>query len=83
MTLESIANSIAENGTSAEAPVLEAMARLARTYAPGASAALIDWSGPEVVRLRAFVLVARAISRHLPEFDAADLLDTTAAAQAA
>ena len=83
MTLESIANSIVENGTRAEAPVLEAMALLVRPVAPGASAALVDWSGPEVVRLRAFDLVARTIARDLPEFDVADLLVRSTATHAA
>ena len=55
--LEHVAARIAEHGTVSEAPVLTAMAALAERLSPGAAAALVDWGGAEVARLRAFGVV--------------------------
>lgn len=82
-TFATIADKIIEDGTLRHTTVLEAMASLARFSAPGASAALVDWDGAEVTRLRAFGLVARAIVRERPDFDAGALLRSTTPAHAA
>jgi hypothetical protein len=57
---------ILEDGTRAEARTLQAMAEAARALNPGASAALVDWDGPEVARLRAFGIVHGVLVRDLP-----------------
>lgn len=62
-TLESAAHRIAEHGTHSESMLLGELAAAARTVCPGAAEALIDWNGPEVVRLRAFGIVAGALLR--------------------
>ncbi len=82
-TFATIADKIIEEGTRTHTAVLEAMASLARSSAPGASAALVDWDGAEVVRLRAFDHVVRAILGDRPEFDVGDLLRSTTPAYAA
>jgi hypothetical protein len=45
--------------------ILEALAAAARTLCPGAAAALVDWEGPEIARLRAFGIVHGALLRDL------------------
>jgi hypothetical protein len=55
--LDRIAERIVEHGTGTEAPVLQAMAALSGQVCPGAAAALVDWHGSEVARLRAFGIV--------------------------
>ena len=55
--LDGIAERIVDHGTLTEAPVLEAMAAVAREVCPGAAAALVDWNGSETARLRAFGIV--------------------------
>ncbi|RYP87046.1 hypothetical protein EKO23_07155 [Nocardioides guangzhouensis] len=57
LMLDHVAARIADHGTLSEAPVLAAMAALAERSSPGAAAALVDWDGAEVARLRAFGLV--------------------------
>lgn len=55
--LNHTADRVVADGTQAEARVLEVMAAAAVTVNPGAAAALVDWRGSEVSRLRAFGIV--------------------------
>lgn len=59
--LDTIAERIAEFGTRSERAALEALAAAARPLCPGAAAALADWEGSEVARLRAFGIVHGAL----------------------
>ncbi len=59
--LTEIGHDIADKGTTPHRPILEAMAEAARDIKPGAAAALTDWDAPEVVRLRAYSVVADAL----------------------
>ena len=52
--LREVAVRLVEKGTRSEVPVLEAIAAVASGASPGAAAALVDWDGTEVARLRAF-----------------------------
>ena len=52
--LREVAVRLVERGTRSEVAVLEAIAAVARGTRPGAAAALVDWDGTEVARLRAF-----------------------------
>ena len=49
-----VAERVAEHGTAAEARVLEMMSAAVRRTSPGAAAALVDWQGTEIARLRAY-----------------------------
>jgi hypothetical protein len=73
--LDCTAHRIADHGTRSESGILEALAALAGTLCPSAAEALVDWEGPEIVRLRAFGVVHRALVRELDSM--------TSAAQAA
>ncbi|WP_457962612.1 hypothetical protein M1E17_13820 [Arthrobacter sp. D1-29] len=64
--LNHTADRVVAEGTYAAARTLEAMASAAGTLSPGAAAALVDWAGPEVARLRAFGLVHGLLLRELP-----------------
>jgi hypothetical protein len=55
--LDEAAHRIAEHGTSGEARLLAAMAKVAAASAPGAAAALVDPEGTEVSRQRAYGVV--------------------------
>lgn len=61
MELEQIlsrtADHIVDSGTRTESRTLCAMAAATRDLCPGAAAALVDWSGSEIARLRAFGIV--------------------------
>lgn len=61
--LDDLAGRIARQGTRDEAVDLTALAAAARPLCPGAAAALIDWEGDEVARLRAFGIVHGALLR--------------------
>jgi len=61
--LENTAQQIATHGTASAAATLEALAAAARTLTPVAAEVLVDWSGPEITRLRAFAVVSRALTR--------------------
>lgn len=63
--LSRTAHSVAETGTDIEAATLNAMAHAAKGVAPGAAAALVDWAGPEIARLRAFGIVHGVIRNDL------------------
>jgi hypothetical protein len=49
-----VAERVAEHGTATEARVLELLSAAVRRTHPGAAAALVDWTGSEVARQRAF-----------------------------
>ena len=72
--LDEVAQRVVDHGTRSEAHVLHAMAGAARRAHPGAAAALVDWDGAEVARLRAFGVV-HGVVLHLGPDAAADLLD--------
>lgn len=55
--LDHVAERVVEHGTLTEARVLEAMADASQEACPGAAAALVDWNGSEIARLRAFGIV--------------------------
>lgn len=59
------AGRIVAEGTQSERRTLELMASAARPCAPGAAAALNDWDGSEIARLRAFGIVHGALLREL------------------
>lgn len=64
--LDRTAHRIADDGTSTRSRVLEAMAAATRDLCPGAAAALVDWDGSEIARLRAFGIVHGVVLRDLP-----------------
>lgn len=64
--LDRTADHIVSSGTAIESPVLMTMAAAARDLSPGAAAALVDWGGSEVARLRAFGIVHGVLLRELP-----------------
>jgi hypothetical protein len=60
LVLDRVAHAIARHGTASRRPLLERLAAEAAWVSPGAAAALVDWGGAEVARLRAYgVLHAR------------------------
>ncbi|MEO6511672.1 MAG: hypothetical protein ABIO16_11820, partial [Nocardioides sp.] len=52
--LTAAAYRVDEDGTTSERPLLEALAEVSAASAAGTAAALVDWSGTEASRLRAF-----------------------------
>lgn len=72
--LDRTADRIAGSGTETEPRALEAMAAAARNLNPGAAAALVDWDGSEIARLRAFGIVHGTLLRELPSTAQAELL---------
>jgi hypothetical protein len=79
MELEAILNRaadrIVDSGTHVESRILCAMASAARSVCPGAAAALVDWRGSEVARLRAFGIVHGAVLRKLSPREQSQLLE--------
>ena len=71
--LDRTADRIVSNGTWEEAWTLQAMGAAARDLCPGAAAALIDWDGTEIARLRAFGIVHGVLLRELSTTTQADL----------
>lgn len=61
VALDDLAYDIAENGTESRRPLLEMLAEATRRVVPGAAAALVDWAGTEVARLRAFSVVHHTV----------------------
>jgi hypothetical protein len=55
--LRRVAESVVECGTVNERRVLALLATAASQASPGAAAALVDWDGAEIARLRAFGIV--------------------------
>lgn len=63
--LSRTAERIVAEGTAAALPSLEAMAEATAALNPGAAAAMVDWDGPEIARLRAFGVVHGIVLREL------------------
>ena len=55
--LDRTAYRVVDDGTPSRSETLEAMAAATRGFCPGAAAALVDWNGSEIARLRAFGIV--------------------------
>ena len=68
------AERIVAGATTTERRILEIMADTARPIASGAAAALEDWSGSEIARLRAFGIVHGVLIRELGTAEQAELL---------
>lgn len=70
MELEKIlsrtADRIVAEGTPTQARTLETLAAATRGLCPGAAAALVDWNGSEIARLRAFGIVHGVVLGDLP-----------------
>ncbi|MFE6254546.1 hypothetical protein [Agromyces sp. NPDC057865] len=64
--LDRTADRIVADGTHVESSALQVMGAAARALCPGAAAALTDWSGSEITRLRAFGIVHGVLLRDLP-----------------
>lgn len=64
--LDGTADRVVADGTHAESWALQMMEAAARDLCPGAAAALIDWDGSEIARLRAFGIVHGVLLRELP-----------------
>lgn len=79
MVLHDLAYAVAEDGTATHRAELEYLADEVRAHAPGSAAALTDWSGAEVTRLRAFGVVHAVLA----ERSRADQLEEVAAQQVA
>ena len=65
-TLDRTAHRIVDDGTRTASWTLQAMAAATQDVCPGAAAALVDWDGSEVARLRAFGIVHGVVLRDLP-----------------
>jgi hypothetical protein len=63
--LDRTADRVVADGTRAQSLALRVMEAAARELCPGAAAALIDWDGSEVARLRAFGIVHGVLLRQL------------------
>ena len=72
--LDGTAERISQSGTRAEAAILCAMSAAVGRLSPGAAAALVDWDGSEVTRLRAFSIVHGVVLRELGAHDRSRLL---------
>jgi hypothetical protein len=59
--LDDVAQRIADDGTRTQHRVLTALSAATETTSPGAAAALVDWDGSEIARLRAFGLVSAVV----------------------
>jgi hypothetical protein len=63
--LDRTAQRVVDEGTPSRSETLEAMAAATRGLCPGAAAALVDWHGSEIARLRAFGIVHGVALRDL------------------
>lgn len=54
-------------GTVAHRASLEQLAQAVRPFAPGAAAALLDWTGTEIARLRAYAVAHAVLRERLAE----------------
>lgn len=64
--LNRTADRIVTDGTPTKSRTLEALAAATRELCPGAAAALVDWNGSEIARLRAFGIVHGVVLADLP-----------------
>lgn len=72
--LSRTADRIVAHGTLVETLPLHLMASAAQDLNPGAAAALVDWDGSEIARLRAFGIVHGVLLRELPAAAKSELL---------
>ena len=72
--LDRTADRVVDDGTPTRSRTLQAMAAATRDLCPGAAAALIDWDGSEIARLRAFGIVHGVVLRDLSASTQQDLL---------
>lgn len=72
--LSRTADRIVADGTQVESRTLHLMASAAQDLNPGAAAALVDWGGSEIARLRAFGIVHGVLLPRLPAVAQAELL---------
>ena len=70
-----VAERIVEHGTATEARLLQHLSDAVSHAAPGAAAALVDWEGAEVARLRAFGVVHGVVLAGLAPRAQSSLLD--------
>ncbi|SEJ70670.1 hypothetical protein [Demequina mangrovi] len=61
---------IAEEGTERHRAALENLAASVKGFAPGAAAALVDWTGSEVSRLRAWAVARSALLERIADTQA-------------
>jgi hypothetical protein len=73
--LDTAAHRVAELGTASEHDLLQALSMVTAPTAPGAAAALVDATGTETSRLRAFGLVHAHVIEELGPREHARLLD--------
>jgi len=64
--LDRTARRIVDDGTRTRSRTLQLMAVATQHVCPGAAAALVDWDGSEIARLRAFGIVHGVVLRDLP-----------------
>ncbi|WP_062464426.1 hypothetical protein [Demequina soli] len=67
---------LVEEGTAAHKEELERVSSAVSSLAPGAAAALVDWAGTEVSRLRAWAVARSALLEHLADLHASELAAT-------
>jgi hypothetical protein len=72
--LNRTADHIVSDGTQAESLTLQAMASAVPDLNRGAAAALVDWNGSEIARLRAFGIVHGVLLRELEDSAREELL---------
>jgi hypothetical protein len=72
--LNRTADRIVADGTQTEPLTLQAMASAVLHLNRGAAAALVDWNGSEIARLRAFGIVHGVLLRELEDSARAELL---------
>ncbi len=63
--LDRTAHRVVAAGTASRSRTLQAMAAATHDECPGAAAALVDWEGSEIARLRAFGIVHGVVLRDL------------------
>ena len=64
--LDRTAHRIVDDGTRTRSRTLQLIAVATQDLCPGAAAALVDWDGSEIARLRAFGIVHGVVLRDLP-----------------
>ncbi len=71
--MDTLAFTIAESGTLADRRTLEILAAAVGSKNQGAAAALVDWDGSEIARLRAFGIVHGIVVHELSRDESLDL----------
>ncbi len=74
MELDRLGGALSAHGTITECHALEVMASVLRASNPGTASALVDWSGAEVARLRAFGAAHGMLLARLDDDGRADLV---------